>query len=62
MHGLKLSPPLRRLCYHSVCCKWDYGKTTQPLLANFGGKAAHGLWKNPLDFVGKSDHVALELG
>jgi len=39
----------------------DYGKTTEPICIEFGGKVAHGPRKNPLDFGGNPDHVLLVL-
>jgi len=40
----------------------DCAKSTQSIFAKFGGKAAHGPWKKPLDSGVNPDHIALGWG
>jgi len=60
------SPAPSRLCFHVVCLfvrlfVCGITKNNQTIFTKFGGKVANGSRKNPVDFGGNLDDVALEL-
>ena len=54
-----LPPPRELYVFIGVCLFVSRinAKTTRTIFTKFGGKAAHGPWKNPLDTGGNPDHA-----
>ena len=54
-----LLPPRELYVFIGVCLFVSRinAKTTRTIFTKFGGKAAHGPWKNPLDTGGNPDHA-----